>query len=85
LKIKLWHQKIRKGEAGTLEQQYYQSPQPKFLFKKLFDYRESGFTARYELINRLLLSMEFNTSTVQYINTSSIKSNSLRFGISYGL
>jgi hypothetical protein len=85
LKMKLWHQKIRKGQPGTLEQQYYQSPQPKFLFKRLFDYKESGFSARYELINRLLLSMEFNTSTLEYINTSSVKSNSLRFGISYGL
>lgn len=85
LKLKLWHQAIRKGEAGTLEQQYYQSPQPKFLFKKLFDYSESGFTARYELINRLLLSMEFNTSTLQYINASSVKNSSFRFGFSYGL
>jgi hypothetical protein len=85
LKIKLWYQKIRKGETGTLEQQYYAVPQPRFLFKKLFDYKEVGVLARYELINRLMLTMEINSINIQYANAASSKQNGLRFGFSYGL
>jgi hypothetical protein len=85
LKIKLWYQKIRKGESGTLEQQYYAVPQPQFLFKKSFDYKETGFMARYELINRLMISMELNTINTQYVNATSSRQNGLRFGFNYGL
>lgn len=85
LKIKLWYQKIRKGEAGTLQQQYYAVPQPHFLFKKLFDYKEVGFLANYELINRLMLTMQFNSINIQYANAPSSPQNGLRFGFSYGL
>lgn len=84
LKIKLWHQKIRKGESGTLEQQYNAVPQPKFLFKKLFDYNETGFLARYELINRLMLMLEMNSINIRY-NTTSNRQNGLKLGFSYGL
>jgi hypothetical protein len=85
LKIKLWYQKIRKGEAGTLEQQYFAVPQPQFLFKKLFDYKEAGFLANYELINRLMLLVEFNSISIRYSNAPSSPQNGLRFGFSYGL
>lgn len=85
LRVKLWHQKIRKGESGTLDQQYFQAPQPEFLFQKLFDYKETAFTARYEFINRLIASMEINSNNIKFVNTSSAKNKSVRFGISYGL
>lgn len=85
LKIKVWYQKIRKGEKGTLYQQYYAVPQPPFLFKKLFDYKETGFLARYELINRLLLTFEVNSINIAYPNTNSTRQNGVRFGLTYGL
>lgn len=85
LKIKLWHQKIRKGEAGTLDQQYNAVPQPHFLFSKLFDYKETGFLAKYEIINRLLVSMELNSISLKPVNATSNRQNGLRFGITYGL
>lgn len=85
LKIKFWYQKIRKGESGTLDQQYNQIPQPPFLFKKLFDYKETAFVARYELINRLIVSMELNTVNVKYTSASATRQQGLKFGISYGL
>lgn len=85
LRIKLWHQKIRKGEGGTLDQQYFQVPQPGFLFKKLFDYKETAFSARYEFINRLLVSLEIHSNTVRFVNASSDNSKSVTFGITYGL
>jgi hypothetical protein len=85
LKIKLWYQEIRKGEAGTLDQQYYAVPQPQFLFKKLFDYKEAGFLARYEFINRLMLTLELNSISIQYVNAASKRENGLKLGFSYGL
>lgn len=85
LKIKLWYQKIRKGEAGTLYQQYYAVPQPQFLFKKLFDYDEAGFLARYELVNRLMLSFELNSVNTKYVNAVSARQTGLKLGFSYGL
>lgn len=85
LKIKLWYQKIRKGEKGTLYQQYYAVPQPPFLFTKLFDYKEAGFSARYELINRLMLSFEVTSTKINYTNASSPDQKSLRLGFTYGL
>ena len=85
LRIKLWHQKIRKGESGTLDQQYNQIPQPHFLFKKLFDYKETAFAAKYEPLNRLILSMEFNSIKINFANAFSSHQKALTFGISYGL
>jgi hypothetical protein len=85
LKIKLWYQKIRKGESGTLEQQYYAVPQPQFLFKRLFDYDEAGFLARYELINRLMLTFELNSIETKYVNAASIRQTGIKLGFNYGL
>lgn len=85
LKVKLWYQKIRKGEKGTLYQQYYAVPQPPFLFTKLFDYKEAGFSARYELINRLMLSFELASIEINHTNASSLNQKSLRLGFTYGL
>jgi len=85
LRIKFWYQKIRKGENGTLDQQYNQTPQPAFLFRKLFDFNESGFSARYEPINRLMITMEMNKIHTQYTRDASFRQSGLRFGISYGL
>lgn len=85
LRIKLWHQKIRKGESGTLQQQYFQVPQPPFLFQKLFDYKEAAFAASYECINRLLVSLEIHSTTMRFVNASPDNNKSVAFGITYGL
>jgi hypothetical protein len=85
LRIKLWYQTIRKGDKGTLDQQYNQMPQPKFLFKKLFDYNETGFLARYEALNRLVISMKLNVINIKDVSSFSSNSKGLCFGISYGL
>lgn len=56
LKLQARYAHIRKGGAGTLEQQYNQQPQPPFLF----DFRERTdelyFSASYEYIHRLYLN-----------------------------
>jgi hypothetical protein len=85
LRIRLAYQKIRKGENGTLYQQYFQAPQPAFLFKKRFDFKETVFSARYELINKLVVTMELNSRHLQYANASSSRQNGLQLGFFYGL
>jgi hypothetical protein len=85
LKLKLSHQKIRKGASGTLEQQYYALTQPRFLFQKLFDYKETAFSARYEWLNRLMFTMEVNNLKVSYVDAGASKNTGLKFGINYGL
>ena len=85
LRVRISHQNIRKGESGTLEQQYNQVPQPEFLFKKLFDYKETSLLARYEWINRLNLLFEVNKININYTNAYSTNEKAFRFGINYGL
>jgi len=83
LKLNIWGSKIRKGAAGTLDQQYNQQPEPGFLFEKLFDRVDLSFLAKYELINSLKFNLGFQITSYQY---PSYKTNNqaVTFGISYG-
>lgn len=85
MKIKAWHQQIRKGPGGSLEQQYYIMPQPKFLFEKLFNYKEAGISVRYEWLNKLVFYGELNKVTTTYVNGNTTKNNGIKIGFSYGL
>ena len=84
LKIKAWLQKVRKGGAGTLDQQYFQSPQPPFLFDKQFDWQEGGASITYEWLNKLLFSLQLNRTSTQYPGQT-VNRSGVRFGFSYGL
>jgi len=53
LKLQLKYQFVRKGEEGTLEEQYLQQPQPKFLFGERKQWSDLLFKASYEAIPRL--------------------------------
>jgi hypothetical protein len=85
MKIRLWRQKIRKGSAGTLDQQYFQQPQPPFLFGKVFDYKETGGSVTYEWLNKLMLFGEAKRAILKYVGTNADHINSVRIGFSYGL
>jgi hypothetical protein len=85
LKIKAWHQQVRKGAAGTLEQQYFQIPQPRFLFTKLFDFDETGVSANYEWLNKLILSVKVTKAQLTYVNGPSTNNGSFKIGFSYCL
>lgn len=85
LNIKTWHQQVRKGAAGTLAQQYFQQPQPGFLFQKLYNLTETGMAVNYEWLNKLVFSARATIMNLQYTNTPSIKNNSFKIGFSYGL
>ena len=86
LKLLLRYQVIRKGGAGTLDQQYFQQPQPSFLFDQQFKQTELEFQSSYEWINRLNLYCRFNAqNTKNYITSNSLVNNQLTLGFRYGL
>jgi hypothetical protein len=56
LKCLLRYQASRKGGAGTIEEQYFQQPQPAFLFNPQWKQQEFLTQFSYELINDLTLT-----------------------------
>lgn len=86
LKINLWYQQVRKGETGTLQQQYFQQPQPDFLFGKLFTINDLGINVSYEWINRFIFFINSKYQKKRYSNIEQISTDKeLRFGFFYGL
>lgn len=86
LKCQLNYQTSRKGGEGTIAQQYFQQPQPAFLFD--LQNRQQQFTARfyYELINNLNLSAYVNSLTTDdKIALKKTTINEFSLGFSYGL
>ena len=55
LKLTASYMRVRKGADGTLDQQYFQQPQPAFLFGQTADFNELSFQGSYELWPRLYL------------------------------
>ena len=70
------YQYIRKGDAGTLNQQYLQQPQPPFLFGVNSTYSDLSAKISYQPIPRLFLFGSFRK-----LNSSSILSAGLNFGL----
>ena len=56
LKLLLQYQYLRKGGEGTLDQQYFQQPQPPFLFNYMFNRNEWYLQSQYELYNNLYIT-----------------------------
>ncbi len=76
LKLQLKYQFVRKGDEGTLEQQYLRQPQPQFLFGQRKKWNDFLFKASYEAIPRL------NTQ----VFLRSLNGNpQINTGLSYGL
>lgn len=64
LHIRAWGQYIRKGAAGTPEQQYnINATQPPFLFGLKNYYTYFGFDIKYEFINDLFADLNFQTTS----------------------
>ena len=53
LKLQMRYQVIRKGGSGTLADQYFAEPQPRFLFNQAPTQKEFFFRASYEWLNNL--------------------------------
>lgn len=86
LKCLVSYQSIRKGDAGTVEQQYFQQPQPAFLFNPLFNRKELQIRCSYELINNLQLVGNY-TQIQQQTLPSSVWTNThmASIGFTFGL
>ena len=77
LKLMARYQTLRKGDAGTIPAQYYQEPQPPFLFGTVTNRNEIFLSAQYEMINKLFF---YGT----YSKWNDLGS-SFKLGFSYGL
>ena len=86
LKCRLTYQLIRKGGAGTVEQQYFQQPQPSFLFDKQFSQKEISANITYELINNLNIYGIFSSKSINnYPSLQNSKLTNFNVGFTYGL
>lgn len=65
LKISMRYEKIRKGARGSAEQQYFQQPQPEFLFG--LEQKQWNTSARvvYEMVHNIYLYGQFQRSEVK--------------------
>ncbi len=80
------YQTSRKGGAGTVEQQYFQQPQPDFLFN--LQNKQKEITARfsYELINNLNLNAFYSSlSFNNMVTLQKTTQTTLHIGFTYGL
>ncbi len=86
LNTKIRFDYIRKGQDGTLEDQYYAEPQPKFLSSKVDIQKQLLIEAGYELINNLNIKASYfkQAGIIRPNLQPSAVPNEFRFGLSYG-
>lgn len=85
-KCLLSYQTGRKGGAGTVEQQYFQQPQPSFLFD--IQNKQKEFLARfsYELINNLNLNAFYSSLILDnQVTSQRTTQKTFSIGFTYGL
>ncbi|MDE3236515.1 MAG: hypothetical protein KGO81_11210 [Bacteroidota bacterium] len=87
VKLLARYQYIRKGGNGTVYQQYYQQPQPPFLFDMQYKMSEVYLKASYECVHRGFINIELSHADYQNFNgaTPLLSGNTVKFGILYGL
>lgn len=86
LKINLRYQQIRKGGAGTYDQQYFQEPQPPFLFNLQSHQKEWFLQASYQWIPNLYLNASFSAQqTTNMVSGSKTNNDLLHLGVAFGL
>jgi hypothetical protein len=85
LKLVARYQKIRKGGAGTIYQQYAVQPQPSFLSDFIKTRSDIFLQARYEYINNIYLNGSLTLMQTKLANGNVLKDNTYQLGISVGL
>jgi hypothetical protein len=85
LKLVARYQKIRKGGAGTIYQQYAVQPQPSFLSDFIKTRSDLFLQARYEYINNIYLNGSLTLMQTKLANGNVLKDNTYQLGISVGL
>ena len=85
LKLVARYQKIRKGGAGTIYEQYTAQPQPNFLFDYIKTRSDIFLQGRYEFINNIYLNSSLTLMQTKLNNGNLVKDNTYQLGISVGL
>jgi hypothetical protein len=86
LKCMARYQSIRKGGMGTLAEQYFQQPQPPFLFDLQKKQQEFLLQCSYEWLNNLSLNTLYQTITEDNrVNGKKTTQNTFSIGVAYGL
>jgi len=85
LKLVARYQKIRKGGAGTIYEQYAVQPQPSFLFDYIKTRSDLFLQARYEYINNIYLTSSLTLMQTKLASGNIVKDNTYQLGISVGL
>jgi len=85
LKLVARYQKIRKGGAGTIYDQYNAQPQPIFLFDYQKTKSDLFLQARYEWINNIYFASSYTITKDILSNNRIIKDNTFQLSINIGL
>jgi hypothetical protein len=86
LKCVLRYQTIRKGGMGSIESQYFQQPQPAFLFNYQNKQREIYTQFSYEWLNNLTLNAFYSSVSDQnQVNLQKRQTATYSIGFTYGL
>lgn len=85
MKIQLEH--LRKGQDGTLNDQYFAVPQPKFLSSGYESQKQILLEARYQLLNQLSIRGSYykQSGMIRPALQKNVVPEEFRFGIAYGL
>jgi hypothetical protein len=77
---------IRKGEDGSLENQYYAEPQPGFLSNKVENQKQLLVEFGYEMFNNLNIRATYlkQSGIIRPNLQTAAVPNEVRFGVSYG-
>ena len=85
LKLVGRYQKIRKGSAGTIYDQYNAQPQPNFLFDYQKTKSDLFLQAKYELINNIYFVSSYTITKNRLSNNRILKDNTFQLSINVGL
>lgn len=85
-KLKLYAriQKIRKGDLGTIFEQYEKQPQPSFMNNYIKTRNDIYLQLKYEWINNLYFNASFESIENKF-NNFTLKDYTIQTGISFGL
>ena len=86
-KLKLYarYQDIRKGEAGSIVEQYLAEPQPAFLNNYQKNRKDLFLQANYEWLHNVYLRTSAQWMKEDYTNGLKTNNTSYTVGISFGL
>lgn len=85
LRLNMRYQYIRKGAPGSIWDQYYAEPQPRFLSDFRFNRSDLHLGFHYEWINNLYIIGNVQLQNREAANGTSVRQNIMQLGIHYGL